>query len=210
MGFASRKIPSTRPVLTALEVSHPPFHNKTMSTPITREELDAKLAATVAEVKSLAHGVHADICGLRADNQSQLSSIQSQFSAIQSLLVAQTAKIEIEGAKNGARFATLDAKLNSVDKALNGRMDGLEGRMDRLGDKIDGQRASIHMLQWVIGLTAAMVTLWMTYQQIKPPTAPPAISAQVRPGAEAWPPAYPQISPTPTPHTQSGVPLKIH
>jgi hypothetical protein len=175
----------TLPVQTSLEAGHPADDNQIMSTPVTREELDAKLLANATEIKLVAYEMHADIGALRAENQ-------AQFSAIQALIETQTAKSE-------ARFTALDAKIDGVEKSLEGKIVGLEGKIDGvekslegkivglegkivgiegkivgLEGKIDGQRSALGMLQWVIIFVATLAGLEIAYMQMKPAIHPTA------------------------------------
>jgi hypothetical protein len=155
----------TLPVQTTLEAGHPADDNQIMSTPVTREELDAKLLANAAEIKLVAYEMHADIGALRAENQ-------AQFSAIQALIETQTAKSE-------ARFTALDAKIDGVEKSLEGKIVGLEGKIVGLEGKIDGQRSALGMLQWVIIFVATLAGLEIAYMQMKPAIHPTAAISTV-------------------------------
>jgi hypothetical protein len=162
------------PVQTTLEAGHPADDNQIMSTPVTREELDAKLLANATEIKLVAYEMHADIGALRAENQ-------AQFSAIQALIETQTAKSE-------ARFTALDAKIDGVEKSLEGKIAGLdgkiigiegkivglEGKIVGLEGKIDGQRSALGMLQCVIIFVATLAGLEIAYMQMKPAIHPTA------------------------------------
>jgi hypothetical protein len=161
------------PVPAALEAGHPPDDNPVMSTPVTREELDAKLFANVAEIKLVAHEVHVDIGALRAEiqthfaaNQAQFSSIQAQFVSIQALFEKQAARAEVEAAKSEARFEALTARIDAESiknearfVAVDAKLDGVEKVLE---GKIDGQRAELKMLQWVIVLVATLAGLAIT------------------------------------------------
>jgi len=189
----------TLPVQTSLEAGHPADDNQIMSTPVTREELDAKLLANAAEIKLVAYEMHADIGALRTENK-------AQFSAIQALLEAQAARAEAEAAKSEARFTALDAKIDGVEKSLEGKIVGLEGKIDGvekslegkiagldgkiigiegkivglegkivgLEGKIDGQRSALGMLQCVIIFVATLAGLEIAYMQMKPAIHPTA------------------------------------
>lgn len=89
-------------------------HTASMSTSITREELDAKLEANVSEVKATAAGMQAEMASLRAENQ-------IQFSEIKSLIQAQTSTLN-----------TLGAKIDGVEKGLEGKIDGLKSSINML------------------------------------------------------------------------------
>jgi hypothetical protein len=178
-GAASRSKPlRTRTVHSAHKARHPANDHPIMSSPVTREELDAKLLANATEIKLVAYEMHADIGALRTENN-------AQFSAIQSLLEAQAARAEAEAAKSEARFTALDAKIDGVEKSLEGKIVGLEGKIDGvekslegkivgIEGKIDGLRTALGMLQWVIIFVATLAGLEIAYMQMKPAIHPTA------------------------------------
>lgn len=173
------------PVPAVVEAGHSTDDNQIMSTPITREELDAKLLANAAEVKLIAHEMRADIGDLRAENRAQFSVIEALFekqaaraeaeaAKSEARFEALTARIDAE-ATNEARFAAVDAKLDAVEKSLEGKMEAMEGRLGgridaldgridglegRLGGRIDGLEGRIDGLEGKIdGQRATLVML---------------------------------------------------
>ena len=134
-----------------------------MSTAPTREEIDTKLAANVAEVKAVASEMRSEMTALRADNHTQFVELR--------------AFMEVQASKTEAAFSTLGAKIDGVEKGLDGKIDGLD--------------SSITMGQWAIGVLIAvfgiLVTIggiWIGYLQLKqaqlvtPVAAPPAAIVQ--------------------------------
>ena len=141
--------------------AHP--HNDHMSTAPTREEIDAKLAANVAEVKAVASEMRSEMTSLRADNH-------TQFAELRAFMEAQAAKTE-------AAFASLNAKVEGSEKSLAAKVDGIEKGLE---GKIDGVKSSITTMQWLLGIVAALAAAWIGYLQLKQadapstPTTPPA------------------------------------
>lgn len=105
---------------------------------VSREELDAKLAANVAEVKSVASEMRAEMAGLRSENAIQFSALKEQLTALQ-------AAIETRASQTDAKVETLSAKVDGVEK-------GIEG-------KIDGVKTAISTTQWVITVVVAVAAL---------------------------------------------------
>jgi hypothetical protein len=161
--------------------------NGGMSTAPTREEIDAKLAANVAEVKAVASEMRAEMTALRADNQAQFAALNATMASMQSFLEAQAAKTE-------AGFATLAARVEGSEKSLAAKIDGVEKGVE---GKIDGLKSSMTTMQWVAGIVAALVAVWIGYLQLKqaeaPPTAPqsgpPVIINNLPPGSAPSVPA---------------------
>ncbi|MBK0415225.1 hypothetical protein JD974_12495 [Chromobacterium haemolyticum] len=111
LAYAYEQSTKTDVVLDAKEDSP---HTQTMSTSITREELDAKLAANVAEVRATAADMRAEMAALRAENH-------VQFAEVKALIQAQTSS-----------FNTLGAKIDGVEKGLEGKIDGLKSSINML------------------------------------------------------------------------------
>lgn len=177
----SRETVELRDELNDLETSEAIPHTSDMSTAISREELDAKLAANAAEVKAVASDMRAEMAGLRADNQTQFSSLHADMAGIRAL---------IEGL--GPRFDSIGARMDGLNSKMDGVEKGVEG-------KIDGLKSSIGMLQWVIGIVAAIAGLWVAYMQLKQaetPPAPPAVSAPATQPIIINVPAAPPTQPT--------------
>nr|WP_199065048.1 hypothetical protein [Chromobacterium sp. ASV5] len=148
-------------------------HNDDMSTAPSREEIDAKLAANVAEVKAVASEMRAEMTALRADSHAQFAELR--------------AFMEVQAAKTEAAFASLNTKVEGSERNLVVKIDGIEKGLE---GKIDGVKSSITTMQWLLGIVAALAAIWVGYLQLKqaePPAAAASTSAVITAPAQPSP-----------------------
>lgn len=159
---------------TALDQDVVRPHTDTMST-ITREELDAKLATNVAEVKAISAETKAEVTAMRSENKAEMTAMRAENAAM--------------AAKIDAQFAALSASINAIGSKIDGVEKGVEG-------KIDGLKTSMSTMQWVLatliaiaGLAAAIVPLLKGDAPVTPTPQPQVIVVQ--PASTVGPPAVP-------------------
>lgn len=142
-------------------------HTDAMST-ITREELDAKLAANVAEVKVISAETKAEVSAMRAETRAEMLALRSDN-------VAMFARLESQMAAMAAKIDASTAQVAGVEK-------GIEG-------KIDGLKTSMSTTQWVLGTLIAVAGLAATIVPLLKDSAPPQQPQIVvlQPGAAATP-----------------------
>jgi uncharacterized protein YPO0396 len=155
MGFASKKPPgsvpdaaakakrlSAMPVRAALEVSPPFSHNQSMNPSVTREELDAKLAANVAEVKSVAYEMSVDVSGLRAEFQIQCAVQNEKMGELRADLNGKMSELRADlNGKMSELRADLNEQMSELRTDLNERLSGIQAFMEKQAAKADAEAA---------------------------------------------------------------------
>lgn len=128
-------------------------HTDDMSTPISREENDAKFAANAAKMEAIASDMRADMAGIRS-------------------------LVEGMGAKIDGMDKSLNAKIDGMEKSLGARIDGVEKGVE---GKIDGLKASVTTTQWLVAALLAVVAIVPVVTAIfsQPPAATPSAPAPV-------------------------------
>ena len=166
-------------------------HIPSMSTPITREELDAKLGQNVAEVKAIASEMRADMAAQRADNQTQFSALNDRMASMEAFMREQSARSDsqfnILNFKIDSVDTSLSAKIDGIDRSLSAKIDGVEKGVE---GKIDGLKSSISTMQWLIATVLAVGALYVGYLQLKVAET----SNQPVASSPATPPAQPAPS----------------
>ncbi|MDS0028102.1 hypothetical protein [Enterobacter cloacae] len=106
---------------------------------VSREEMQALLAANKAEMESIASSIRAEMALSRENTNVQLASINSAISSISS---------KIEG------------KMDSVDgdvKAINGKFEGIQGQITGINTAISGIQSGISIRLAIFGIIIAVV-----------------------------------------------------
>ncbi|EOI6426667.1 hypothetical protein ACMU9U_003594 [Yersinia enterocolitica] len=96
---------------------------------ISREELDAKLAQSKAEVNSVAAAMRQEMSEWREQQNAQISQLTSAINILSS---------------------KIDGKMDSVDgvvKSFDGKLEGIQGRIDGMGTAISGINTAITGIQ---------------------------------------------------------------
>ena len=159
-----------------------PSHTEEEVANISREELEARLAANKAEMESIASSIRAEMA-LNRENTN------IQFAALNSTLNTLSAKI--------------DGKMDSVDgeiKAIDGKIEGINGKFEGIQNQIGGINTAISGIQSgissrlaifgiIIAVLVAVPGLISTFKDSSQP-------AQVQPAAPIIiqvPPVSPQV-----------------
>ena len=106
---------------------------------VSREEMQALLAANKAEMESIASSIRAEMALSRENMNVQLASLNSSISSISS---------KIEG------------KMDSVDgdvKAINGKFEGIQGQITGINTAIGGIQSGISTRLAIFGFIIAVV-----------------------------------------------------
>ena len=127
---------------------------------ITREELDAKLAQSKAEVDVIASEMRREMAEFRAFQAQQFSAMNTSMSEI---------KAQISG--------------------VNGEFTGLKGQIDGLKGQIDGLKTTSATLQWMVGAILALLAVILALPQVQSYLKPVDIIQQAPAPAPAPAPA---------------------
>lgn len=112
--------------------------DQVMST-VSREEIQALLAANKAEMESIASSIRAEMALSRENTNVQLASITSALNSISS---------------------KIDGKMDSVDgdvKSINGKFDGIQGQITGINTAISGIQSGISTRLAIFGVIIAVV-----------------------------------------------------
>jgi hypothetical protein len=118
-----------------------------MTVYVGREEHDAKLERiltamrldTQTQILAMQHDTQAQFQAMQHDTQARFQAMSDKIDRVATALEAQTVQHQ-------AAFSALNAKIDAVEKRLDGKLE---------------------MLLWVIGIAAALVSLWIGFQQLK-------------------------------------------
>lgn len=104
-------------------------HAEEVVTTISREELEARLAANKAEVESIASSIRTEMALNRENTNTQFASLNATLSILS---------------------AKLDGKMDSVDgeiKAIDGKIEGINGKFEGIQNQISGINTAISGIQ---------------------------------------------------------------
>lgn len=135
------------------------FHTEEVKvdmTQVSREEIQALLAANKAEMESIASSIRAEMALSRENTNVQFASLNSMLSSLSS---------KIEG------------KMDSVDgdiKAINGRFEGIQGQITGINTAISGMQSGISTKLTIFGMIIAVVVAMPSIiSAFKDPVTPP-------------------------------------
>ncbi|WP_137010124.1 hypothetical protein [Aquitalea aquatilis] len=164
-------------------------HTSDMTTPISREELDAKLGQNLAEVRAVASEIkqasQEQLAGVAARFDEGMSRLDDRMSRTDERMASFELFMREQAARSEAAITALSAKVDASEKSLSANLEsvkakvdgvekGIEGKIDGLKSHIEGLKSSISMAQWVVGIVFAVAGIWVGYMQLKQAESTPS------------------------------------